>query len=220
MEIDAYFKKFLPVCVGKKFLEIGCAPGRWMHYFKESFQCEVEGIEYTHDGVLATRDNLEKLGVKAIVHEVDFFENQLPLETYGKVFSFGFIEHFDNIPLVMEKHWSLVARGGFLIVGIPNLRGINEKIQRFYSPEVLAVHNLKSMDLEIYKNLNLPGAQLIDLRYCGKLNLTLFGGRPMLARCMSIVQLGLTVLYRLLGRRFISDNENWSPYIFMIFKKV
>lgn len=220
VEIDGYFKKFLPVLPGEKFLEIGCAPGRWMHYFKENFQCQVEGIEYTHGGVIATKKNLEKLHTDAVVHEIDFFENQLPSGSYGKVFSFGFIEHFDNISLVMDKHWSLVSKKGFLIVGIPNLRGINEKIQHFYSPEVLAVHNLKSMNLDLYKNLDLPSAQLIDVRYCGKLNLTLFGGRPLLAKGMSIIQLGLTWVYFLLGKRFIGDNKNWSPYIFMIFKKV
>jgi cyclopropane fatty-acyl-phospholipid synthase-like methyltransferase len=219
-ELDVYFKNFLPSKKGAKFIEIGCAPGRWMHYFATEFQCDVEGIEYTSGGVRLTEDNLQKLGVSSKIHHVDFFSNTLPLESYDRVFSFGFIEHFDDIPDVMKRHWNLVAKDGFLIVGIPNLKGINEKIQAFYSREVLSLHNLECMNLDVYRNLALPNATLVDLRYCGKLNLTLFNGRPLLIRFMSLVQLFFTGIYFLLGQRFIPDNKLWSPYIFMIYKKI
>jgi cyclopropane fatty-acyl-phospholipid synthase-like methyltransferase len=219
-ELDVHFKKFLPINKDEKFIEIGCAPGRWMHYFSKEFKCHVEGIEYTSGGVSLTESNLKKLGVDAKIHHTDFFSNNLLAESYDKVFSFGFIEHFDDITDIMSRHWNLVAKDGYLIVGIPNLKGINENIQKFYSKEVLSLHNLDCMDLNIYRNLELPNAELVDLRYCGKLNLTLFNGKPILIRFMSVVQLLFTGVYFLLGKRFIPDNKLWSPYIFVIYKKV
>ena len=129
-------------------LEVGCAPGRWLAFISKEFGLGVSGIEYTADGVAATRRNLELLGVRnADIREADFL-TAAPSPKYDVVLSLGFVEHFTDVEAVMRKHAAWARPGGLIIVGVPNFRGVHGWLQRGLDPEVLARHNLTIMDVD------------------------------------------------------------------------
>ena len=46
----------------------------------------------------------------------------------------------------MKQHVDLLKDGGRLLIVIPNLRGANELLARFFSPEIIPLHNRKIMN--------------------------------------------------------------------------
>lgn len=129
-------------------LEVGCAPGRWLAFLAKEFNLGVSGIEYTSDGVAATRRNLELLGVKnADIREADFL-TATPSPEYDVVISLGFIEHFTDVDSVIRRHGAWTRPGGLVVVGVPNFRGVHGWLQKGLDPDVLARHNLTIMDLD------------------------------------------------------------------------
>lgn len=151
-------------------LEIGCAPGRWLAFLSREFGFGVAGIEYTADGVTATRRNLELLGVKnADIQEADFL-TATPTPRYDVVVSFGFVEHFTDVEGVVTRHAAWARPGGLLIIGVPNFRGVHGWLQKGLDPKVLALHNLTIMDVDRLAELG-PAAGLVteSVEYLGSL---------------------------------------------------
>jgi SAM-dependent methyltransferase len=148
------------------FLEVGCAPGSWMAYFSRRFGCKVYGIEYSQVGYLATLQNLKILGVPAKVEKADFFRIKTS-EKYSTVFSYGFVEHFDDKESIeaIRKKISLTAPNGKVITIVPNLHGFNGLLQKSFDRAAFKAHNPRVMTLEwlrdCHKNLGL------DIEYAG-----------------------------------------------------
>jgi SAM-dependent methyltransferase len=65
---------------------------------------------------------------------------------YDVVLSAGLLEHFDDPKPVLARHLDFLAPGGTLLVTVPNFRGINGWVQRWFDPELLRAHNLETMD--------------------------------------------------------------------------
>ncbi|GAH49700.1 unnamed protein product, partial [marine sediment metagenome] len=63
--LDAFFHKYLLFNKNFEFLELGCAPGRWLHYFHTEFGYKVSGLDNSPIGFEITKKNLEILDVKA-----------------------------------------------------------------------------------------------------------------------------------------------------------
>ena len=56
------FQRFLPATGQATMLaEIGCAPGKWLHYFSTEFGYSVTGIDYAPNACETTRENLRLL---------------------------------------------------------------------------------------------------------------------------------------------------------------
>ncbi len=93
----------------KKFLEVGCAPGRYMIYFAEQFGYTVWGIDHSRIGCAITRKNLALARINGTVIQGDFLDHSLPLEQerFNVVFSAGFIEHFSYPVPVISRMCSL-----------------------------------------------------------------------------------------------------------------
>ena len=87
-ELTEVFKKMLPRNKRFKFIEIGCAPGMWMHYFYKEFGYQAEGIEYAEKGVELTKKNLNNLKVPYKLFHQDFLKNDLVKNNYDVVASF------------------------------------------------------------------------------------------------------------------------------------
>jgi SAM-dependent methyltransferase len=141
-----------PVPRGGRVMEIGCAPGKWLVHYASRFDATVDGIEYGEKGVAATRANLEAAGARGEIEHADFFAVE-PRPEYDLVLSLGFIEHFDDLGAVFERHVGWVAPGGLLAIGVPNYRGVNRIVQGFSDPAHLAMHNLDAMDPDLYRRL-------------------------------------------------------------------
>ena len=138
-DVQKQLETYLPRTAGCSLIEIGCAPGGWMAYFHNHFGYRVSGIEYAELAAEATKKNMELLRVKAEVSVQDFFLFDCVQDNYDIVFSAGFIEHFRDVSLVMERICSLSR--GYVVTIVPNLFGVNGFVSRTIRPRVYAEHN-------------------------------------------------------------------------------
>lgn len=149
------FLRFLPSGQGKKLIEIGAAPGRWLVFFNKKLGYAVDGVEYVPSACRKTEENLEVCGTPGTVFQQDFFQNDLPKHSYDVVMSLGFIEHFTDLKPVAAGHIALLKANGLLVLGVPNLRGIHGAAERVLDPDTLASHNLSIMNIPFMKQLAL-----------------------------------------------------------------
>jgi len=208
-------------------LEVGSAPGHNLVRLHERFGLIPYGVEYSDSGYELNRRLFEACCLDtANVVKADFFSESFQAEYknfFDVVLSFGFIEHFDEVGHVVEKHLNVLAKNGLLIIAIPNLRGLNRLLQRFFDSDVLAMHNLEVMDKERFAAL-FQSLQLTPL-FCdhyGTINFGLFVTRKtspirkVILVSLKILQLLLNWLLRLfLGSRNV-ECRFISPYLLYI----
>ena len=163
------FPKYLPTNVGTKLLEIGSAPGEFLIKLNKRFNYIPYGIEYTKNGAKLNQHLFKNnnLPPKNIIYG-DFFDTQIKnsyVEYFDIVLSRGLIEHFTDLPAVIDNHLAYLKPGGVLVVTIPNLSGINYYLCKFFNKEILAKHNLKIMHPKAFNELFIrPDLQQ---KYCG-----------------------------------------------------
>jgi SAM-dependent methyltransferase len=205
-----------PVPAGARVFEIGCAPGRWLVWYAERFAANVTGLEYSARGVELTRNNLRAAAVTGDVVEGDFFSNELSFEPFDLVLSLGFIEHFDDIAQAFARHAKFVKRGGRLVVGMPNYRGVTGFFQRWADPAHLRLHNQDAMDPGRYQSFASDNdLRLDDTRFIGGIDPDLVR----ISRISARVALMPLRLWRLLP---LSDTVNapWlSSYLLLTFSR-
>jgi len=131
---------------GSRYLEIGCAPGKLLAWVASVLKAEVTGLDYSEQGNTQCRMLFDALGLKVNLYNDDFFNHQLPLHSFDIVTSFGFIEHFDDAHLVVQKHLDLLKPGGVALITVPNYGGIYGDLQRWCDLPNLALHNLQIMN--------------------------------------------------------------------------
>lgn len=151
--LSRVFTRFLADGRGKKLIEIGAAPGRWLIFFRERFGYEVDGIEYLPSACRKTEENLAACGTDGKIFQQDFFHNDLPQHSYDVVLSIGFIEHFTDQDTVVGGHVALLKPGGLLVLIVPNLRGLHGVVERLTDRETLAAHNQEVMSVPFMKGL-------------------------------------------------------------------
>lgn len=126
--------------------EIGCAPGKWLAYLAETVGLAPVGIEYSSEGMVATRKNLELHDItNAEIVQGDFFARE-PEARFDAVASYGFIEHFEDPADVLDRHLDWLKPGGLLVIGVPNFRGIHGTLQKMLDRSIVDKHNLRAMD--------------------------------------------------------------------------
>jgi len=133
-------------------IEIGGSPGQYLAYMYKNFGYKIHCLDYSEIGCIKTEENFQLLNIPCEIIKKDLFteENKLPL--FDIVYSLGFIEHFLDIDIVIEKHLRLLKIGGLLLVGMPNLRGINYFFFKMLAPILLSKHNLKVMEIGNWKS--------------------------------------------------------------------
>lgn len=146
-EILRVFQDYLPK--GRlSVVEIGGAPGQYCAYFSKYLGYRPSIIEYSEIGCQKTRENFRLLDLDINVYERDFLSDLSDLPRFDVVMSLGFIEHFDDLEDIFRRHVNLLAKGGILILGVPNFRGIAGRVLAWMAPDMLARHNLEAMDLK------------------------------------------------------------------------
>lgn len=142
---SAALQRALAGVTGSVF-EIGCAPGKWLAFLAENCGLKPAGIEYSPEGMAATRKNLALHGIEdAEILEGDFFTRE-PEARFDAVASYGFIEHFDDPQPVLDRHLDWLKPGGLLVIGVPNFRGIHGTLQKMLDRSIVEKHNLSVMD--------------------------------------------------------------------------
>ena len=149
-------KKYIPKCnFDKNVLEIGCAPGKWLVMFNKELNYKICGFEYCEPAYYKTLENLEMNGIGKNVTDIkliDFLNIEFK-KTYDIVVSLGFIEHFENVENIFNKHVQLLHDQSYLIIGVPNFKGLNYFIQslidKHIQQKILPNHNLSVMNLKL-----------------------------------------------------------------------
>ena len=214
-------EKFLPK-EKLSALEVGGAPGRYIAYLSKHFGYEANIVDYSEIGCRMTEKNFELLGLDINIYNRDFFEDLSDLPRFDVVCSTGFIEHFDDWEDAFLRHVRLLKKGGILIMGVPNYRGVAEKVMARMSPYMLSTLNLESMDLRNWDRLEDEcGLTPIFKGYIG-------GFEPRwLKRCEDRTFIKLAFRYTFKSLAFIwsffpflrkYNSPYWSAYLLAIYR--
>jgi SAM-dependent methyltransferase len=154
----------------QKILEIGCAPGRWLVWFRQALHYQVSGCDSSPHGISLTRDNLRLNGIKGELYQGDMFSNIVPEHTFDVVVSIGLIEHFTETEAIIRRHLDFVKPGGYLVLSVPNMAGkFNHSLLRLARmQQFLSVHNLKVMKSEVFQSIaQAHNLDIVFLNYIG-----------------------------------------------------
>lgn len=226
---EVILKKHLPHLEQAKVLEIGSAPGEFLVQFTRKYGCIPYGVDYSEKGIEVNRKvfSANKLDPNNVIH-ADLFSPEFQEQFKGSfdvVVSRGFIEHFENVEEVIDKHKSLLKKGGYLIVSIPNVKGANYLLAKAFYNELISIHNLEIMNKQEFSKL-FKSKGLIPLfcDYYGTFSFYLFYTKQ-----KSIMRLPLNAFHKLqpllnltfhtLFRQRGAENALFSPSLLFIGRK-
>jgi SAM-dependent methyltransferase len=165
------FKNFLPKLEGcNSFIEIGGFPGVFAAYFYKRGCKNVSLLDFYIDKNIINKfeeiNDIPKNTVNYI--ESDFFKFETDTK-YDIVFSYGFIEHFQDTKDVIQRHVELLEKEGKLLIILPNFRGLNGFIQYIFDRNTFYAHNLNSMKLSVLKRIVTDlGLKTVSVEYTRK----------------------------------------------------
>jgi SAM-dependent methyltransferase len=132
---------------GRSALEVGGGSARFLAYLgRRDFRCSV--LDISPRGCELARRNFELLGMPLDAHLGDLLDPGLDIGRYDAVYSLGLIEHFDDLTAVVAAHARLVEPGGTLVIGAPNITGVNEWFMKRVCPGRLSWHNPDCLRIE------------------------------------------------------------------------
>jgi 2-polyprenyl-3-methyl-5-hydroxy-6-metoxy-1,4-benzoquinol methylase len=228
LQWNVIFPRHLEAMNGRNVVEVGSAPGDFLVEFSRRYGCVPHGIEYSQVGVELNRKMFVTHGFNPdnVIH-TDFFSKQFQQkykERFHAVISRGFVEHFSDVSPVLDLHMNLLAPGGYLILSIPNLRGLNYILARVLDKQAIPRHNLQIMKKEAFAALF--ERDDLEKRFCdyyGTFNLCLFtSGSPLrgfLLRSGHKIQPFLNIAFHsFLGDRG-AESATFSPALLYIGRK-
>ena len=137
--LDKLFRKFIHP--NSKVLEIGCGGSQWLPYLAKQYRAEVWGIDYSKTGVEVAIQNLKSQSVNGKIILGDLFKDRsLPNKYFDVVWSYGFIEHFNDPIKVIAKAYQLLNSGGIVVTLVPNLQGFIGWLHRIVDDDVYRKH--------------------------------------------------------------------------------
>lgn len=146
--IHKYLAQVLPAPGGTVF-EVGCGGSGFLPHFHNAFGLQVAGLDYSPVGVELGRENLRLQGAKGQIWQGDVFDPPSAIGQYDVVFSWGFVEHFVDVPAVLRAIARFARPGGVVITAIPNFAGWLRRLQRRLDPGDYAAHNpMSRQDLD------------------------------------------------------------------------
>ena len=223
---DVIYKKYMPKTKGAKILEVGSAPGNYLVRLKHAFGFVPYGVEYSESGVELNRNifSLDNINPSNVIY-ADFLSGKFHRqykEYFDIVISRGFIEHFTDVQDIIEKHINLLTKGGYLIVSIPNIRGLNYILTWIFHRKGISMHNMDIMQKEKFSKLFDKNSLLtLFCDYYGTFNFGQFrternsSMRFALNFCKKL-QLILNVAFRLIFKDKGMENRLFSPYLLFI----
>ena len=144
------FDRYLPNDPSLSAAELGGAPGQYLAYVRRNLGYRVTSIDFSRIGCQKTIENFRLLGLQGEVIEADIFVD-LPTDVkFDVVYSLGLIEHFADRVGVVGRHVRLVKPGGYVVLGVPNLRGLYGWFMRRLRPTTYATHEISAMNIEAW----------------------------------------------------------------------
>lgn len=229
--LDSYWRKkmfsllekYLSKDSGKKFIEIGGAPGTSAILFNKFFQYDSYVVDYSEIGIEKTKDNFKQLGVaeENVILGDSLSEKFLSTyqEKFDVVLSDGFIEHFKDPANILKTHLRILKKGGFLIVIIP-VNNFILRLQPFFKNGVVDQYNESFMNMKNFKKM-VTSEDNIDvsyLNYFGGINLAVLVYDNRFIRKIMNASQRLIEITKL--ESIISLNKYTSPYIICVAKKI
>lgn len=226
---EVILPRYLPRSVDHKVLELGSAPGLFLLEFAKTFGYQPFGVEYSEAGVRANRRVFAAHSIPPEnVIQANFFDASFQ-STYRNAFdvvtSYSLIEHFTAPADVAARHVNLLRPGGHLIVLVPNLRGANYSLYKFFNAKDLASHNLEIMDREpLVACFPTDEIECLHIGYLGTFTFQLFNVErdarrwPLLKICKKAQSL-LNIGYRLVLRDRGVESRTFSPWILFVGRK-
>jgi SAM-dependent methyltransferase len=193
------------------FIEIGGFPGIYSIYFQKKL-----GYKSTLLDFVINKDIINKLERKNDVPEnsievieSDFFNFETH-KKYDVVFSWGFIEHFNDIPDVLSRHYKILQDGGHLLIGMPNLKGLSGWFNKISDKNCYAIHNLNCMNIEYLNEI----CQKFNLK---EINIFYYGNPKIWINSSSKYYnkfvVSLVWLLNMILKRINLKNKYFSPHI-------
>lgn len=130
---------------GMQVLEIGCAPGKQLAYVGKYLGASISGLDYSEKGIELSLRLFHKLGIECNLRCEDIFFTTFQPESFDVVYSLGVIEHFNDPTNIVRRHVELLRPGGVSFILVPNYGGIYGRLQRYFDPENLSIHNIAIM---------------------------------------------------------------------------
>lgn len=226
---DVIYARCMPKTKGLKVLEVGSAPGDYLVRLSQKFGFIPYGVEYSASGVKLNRNifSLHNINPDNVIY-ADFLSDDFHKKYRGYfdiVISNGFIEHFSDVAVIIKKHINLLAQGGYLIVSMPNLRGINYILAWFFNRRFLSMHNISIMRMQKRNFLEMFNKEQLSTLFCGYYGIFdfyLFGSeknsplvRVVLNFCNKL-QLILSMVFRLVIKKRGAESSLFSPYLIFI----
>lgn len=224
LELFRIFDKYLPDDSSLNVLEIGGASGEFLLYIAKKFGYKANSMDYSRVGNEKTKETFVNNGIDITIYEQDLFTFKDDSLKFDIVYSLGFIEHFDNVENVIEKHLDLLKPGGILLLGVPNLTGIYHWFLKYLSPTHDKTHNLKIMDIDNWKTFEKRGElKTIFKGYIG-------GFEPLIMKKLDvnnsfnqflyfIVKLFMIVFSFRMSFLKRVNSKYWSGYLIGIYRK-
>jgi len=222
---DRVLSAYLPTSADLDAVEIGCYPGTYLLQLGSRYGYRMSGIDFI-PGISKMRQPLERNGVRVDeLIEADFLQYK-PTRTYDVVTSFGFIEHFKDLELLLTKHAALVKPGGLLAIAVPHFHGIHYWLRRNLEPDLLETHNLDAMVPSTYRHwLERNGFSILYCDYFMTFDFWLSSSAPILDQRFApkhravvwSVKLAKYALRRLNLEHI--PNRWFSPYVVVVARK-
>jgi SAM-dependent methyltransferase len=217
------FDRWLPRDADLTVAEIGGAPGQYLAYLHRSHGYRITCIDFSDIGCAKTVENFGLLDMPGGVIQADITADVGDLPDFDVVYSLGLIEHFAERDRVVANHARLVRPGGYLVLGVPNFRGVTGWFMRTLAPRTYATHEIAAMDLDGWREFERSlGLRVLWKDYVGGFEPGVFARREdtrprtlvpyLLARALKLV------LSRRLGFLRRINGPRWSGYAMAVYR--
>jgi SAM-dependent methyltransferase len=217
------FDRWLPTDPNLTAAEIGGAPGQYLAYLHRSYGYGVTCVDFSATGCKKTVDNFRLLRIPGEVIEADITADVGDLPTFDVVYSLGLIEHFADRARIVENHARLVRPGGYLVLGVPNFRGLTGWFMRTLAPITYATHEIDAMNLDGWSEFeDALRLRMLWKDYVGGFEPSVFARREDKRPRTLLPYLLARALKALLSRRlgFLRriNGPRWSAYAMAVYR--
>ena len=103
-------------------LDVGCGSGQFLYRLKETTGCMVQGLDLSENAVQSARQTFNLDVFQGTIDEAPFQDNFFDVIT-----AWSYIEHVNNPHGVIQKMFTLLKPGGYLILKTPNIASFNAR---------------------------------------------------------------------------------------------
>lgn len=201
-------------------IEIGGFPGFFSIYLAKYYNTNVSLVDLIVIPEiirkLEHKNGIANISLQAFEADIYHFN---PTEKFDLVHSHGFIEHFEQIEEIVDKHIQLLSNNGSLLITLPNFKGFNGWIQRKFNPQLYKSHNIACMDKTYLRSvlgkLNLNNIEVSYYLSFGIWLDNIENKSPLFRVCFKTIWLFGKIFFKLVPIK----TKLFSPYISILAKK-